>query len=237
MLVPTPAAAPPTDGVAGWVVQVMDAVGAPGVGLLVGVENLFPPLPSEVILPLAGFSASLGTLSLVGAIVWATLGSVVGAWALYGLGHVLGRERIVRLLEKMPLVDVDDMLRAEEFFVRHGSTAVLVGRVVPVVRSLVSIPAGLERMPLLRFTVLTGLGSLVWNAALVLAGYALGEQYGLVAHYLEYVQYVVLAAVAVGLAFYVRTRLRRRRAGEREASRDEGESHGRDDTTRETARR
>jgi len=216
----------------------MDAVGAPGVGLLVGLENLFPPLPSEVVLPLAGFSASLGTLSLVAAIVWATVGSVVGAWALYGLGHLLGRERIVRLLERMPLVDVDDMLRAEEFFVRHGSVAVLLGRVVPVVRSLVSIPAGLERMPLLRFTVLTGLGSLVWNAALILAGYALGEQYGLVAQYLEYVQYVVLGAVVLGLALYVRTRLRRRRSGAGSGRTQDGgagrdDDHDRDDVRRE----
>lgn len=217
---PVFATAPSPDGVAGWIVQVMETVGSPGVGLLVALENLFPPLPSEVILPLAGFAASRGSLSLVGAILWATVGSVLGAWALYGLGHVLGRERLVRLLERVPLVDVDDMLRAEEFFVGHGSAAVFFGRLVPVVRSLVSIPAGLERLPALRFTVLTALGSLVWNAALVLAGYALGERYGLVAEYLHHVQYAVVALVVLGLTWYALTRLRRHRERARDRAHD-----------------
>ncbi|WP_040155697.1 DedA family protein [Mobilicoccus massiliensis] len=205
------AAAPPTDGIGGWVVQVMDTLGAPGVGVLVGLESVFPPLPSELVLPMAGFTASLGSLSLVAAIVWATVGSVVGAWVLYGLGAVLGRDRVERLLDKVPLVDVEDMLKAEDFFVRHGTSAVLVGRVIPGVRSLVSIPAGLERMPILRFSLLTGGGSLVWNAALILAGYYLGEEYAVVQQYTSYIQYAVFALVAALLGWYVVKRVRRHR--------------------------
>lgn len=223
MTVPT-TAAPSTDGLAGWVVQVMDAIGSPGVGLLVFLENLFPPVPSEVVLPLAGFAASQGSLSLAAAIVWATLGSVLGAWALYGIGAALGRDRMLHILERMPLVDVADMLKAEEFFVRHGSVAIFFGRLVPMVRSLISIPAGLERLPALRFTALTACGSAIWNSVLILAGYALGERFGLVAHYLEYLQYAVIALVVLGLAAYAFMRVTRHRARRRvqEASHSSG---------------
>lgn len=224
-----PTATPSADGLAGWIVQVMEAVGSPGVGLLVALENLFPPLPSEVVLPLAGFAASRGSLSLIAAILWATAGSVLGAWALYGLGVLLGRDRLLHLLERMPLVDVGDMLKAEEFFVRHGSAAVFFGRLVPVVRSLVSVPAGLERLPAVRFTVLTTLGSLLWNSALIVAGYALGERYGLVAEYLHHVQYAVVALLVLGLLAYAYTRLRRRRARRRAGADPHPESASADD--------
>lgn len=204
-------AATPTDGMAGWAISVMEALGSPGVAVLVALENLFPPIPSEIILPLAGFTASLGSLSLVGAIVWATIGSTVGAWALYAVGRALGRDRMIRIIDAMPLVDVDDMLKAEEVFNRHGKSAVFFGRLMPIVRSLISIPAGLERMPLFMFTVLTLLGSGLWNTILILAGYLLGEQYHVVESYVGYLQWVVIAAIVGVVVWYVWRALRRRR--------------------------
>jgi membrane protein DedA with SNARE-associated domain len=210
--IPAAAADPELTGLAGWVVDVVDALGPVGVGLLVALENLFPPIPSEVVLPVAGFVASQGRMSLLGAIVGATLGAVVGAWLLYLIGAAFGRERIRRWLAKVPLMEVEDLDRAEAWFVRHGGAAVLIGRCVPVVRSLISIPAGLERMPVGRFLAYTALGSAVWNSALIGAGYLLGAQWEDVGHYADYLNYVVYAVIAVIVVKFVWTGLRRRRA-------------------------
>lgn len=216
---PILAATGPTDGIAGWAVRVMEAMGAPGVAVLVAAENIFPPIPSEVFLPLAGFTASVGSMSLVAAILWATVGSLVGAWALYGLGVVLGRDRLLHIIERMPMVDVDDMLKAERVFNKHGKSAVLFGRVMPIVRSLISIPAGLERMNFLLFSVLTFIGSLVWNTALIYAGYALGERYSLVENYVGYFQWVIIAVILAFLVWYVVHYIRHRRDTTRDTTR------------------
>lgn len=199
-------------GLAGWVVSVVDALGPNGVGLLVALENLFPPIPSEVILPVAGYVASQGQMSLAWAIVGATVGAILGAGALYGLGVLLGRERLRRWLERVPLMEVEDLNRAEAWFARHGGKAVLIGRCVPIVRSLVSIPAGLERMPLSRFVLYTAIGSAVWNSALIVAGYVLGAQWEDVGRYSDYINYAVYAVIAFVVIRFVVTRLRRRRA-------------------------
>lgn len=188
---------------AGFITTIMDALGAFGVAVLVAAENLFPPIPSEAILPLAGFAASQGSLNLVAVIVWATVGSVVGAIALYGLGAWLGRERFIRLAAKVPLISVSDIERTEQWFVRHGRMTVFFGRLVPIFRSLISIPAGIERMRLIVFIPLTAFGSLIWNTVLVLAGYALGENYGLVEEYAGAFQWVVIAVVLVVIAAFV----------------------------------
>ena len=212
---PTAAAAggdPELTGLAGWVVDVVDALGPIGVGLLVALENLFPPIPSEVVLPVAGYVASQGRMSVAWAIVGATLGAVLGAWLLYLIGAGLGRERIRRWLERIPLMEVEDLDRAESWFTRHGGAAVLIGRCVPVVRSLISVPAGIERMPMARFLIYTTIGSAVWNSALVVAGYVLGAQWEDVGHYSDYLNYAVYAVIVIVVVRFVWTRLRRRRA-------------------------
>ncbi|WP_214408214.1 DedA family protein, partial [Pseudonocardia lacus] len=200
-------------GIIGWVVGLMETLGAPGVGLAIALESVFPPLPSEVFLPLAGFTAARGDMSLVAAIVWTTLGSLAGALALYGVGAALGRERLLAIADRMPLVDVKDVVKAEEWFARHGSKAVFFGRMVPLVRSLVSVPAGLERMPLVLFAALTTAGSLIWNTAFVLAGYGLGANFGLIEPYMSVVSKVVVGLLAVAVGWWVARRvLARRRA-------------------------
>jgi membrane protein DedA with SNARE-associated domain len=199
-------------GLAGWVVSVVDALGPAGVGLLVALENVFPPIPSEVVLPVAGYVASQGRMSLLWALVGATAGAVLGAMLLYGLGVWLGRERLRRWLERIPLMEVEDLDRAESWFDRHGGAAVLIGRCVPVVRSLVSIPAGLERMPVPRFLLYTLIGSTVWNTGLVVAGYVLGSQWEDVGRYSDWINYAVYAAIAFVVVRFVVTGLRRRRA-------------------------
>ena len=155
------------DGLAGWTVDLMERLGGPGAGLAIFLENVFPPLPSEVILPMAGFAASLGRLSVVEAVLWTTLGSVVGAWFIYWLGARLGHDRMRRLVLKVPLIDVEDIDKSAAWFARHGTKGVFFGRMLPFFRSFISVPAGTERMNFAVFTVLTFLGSLIWNSVFV----------------------------------------------------------------------
>ncbi|MEU5845958.1 DedA family protein [Saccharopolyspora shandongensis] len=200
-----------TDGLVGWITGLMDTIGGPGAGLAVALENLFPPIPSEVILPLAGFAASRGTMSLLGAILWTTLGSLVGAVVLYYLGAWLGRDRTRAIAAKLPLVKVSDVDRTEAWFARHGTKAVFLGRMVPIFRSFISLPAGVERMRLSAFLVLTALGSLIWNTALVLAGYLLGQSWWIVESYVGIFQKVVVVAVVVAVVWFVAARVVRMR--------------------------
>ncbi|GII60102.1 hypothetical protein Skr01_01870 [Sphaerisporangium krabiense] len=201
------------DGVAGWAIGLMEQLGAPGAGLAIALENLFPPLPSEVILPLAGFTASRGDMDLLDAVVWTTLGSVIGALALYAVGALLGRDRVVAIACRLPLVKVSDIERSEAWFARHGRKTVFFGRMIPIFRSLISVPAGVERMPIVPFTLLTTLGSLIWNTAFVVAGYLLGENWSLVETYAGILSKVVVGAVALTVAVFVWVRLAERRKG------------------------
>ncbi|WP_329562539.1 DedA family protein [Streptomyces uncialis] len=200
-------AEPELDGLAGTLVDLMEDLGGPGAGIAVFAENLFPPLPSELFLPLAGFTASQGRMSLAEALIWTTLGSVVGALALYGFGALLGRDRLRRIIAKIPLMKVSDYDRTEEWFAKHGTKAVLFGRVLPIFRSLISIPAGVVRMPILTFVALTALGSAVWNTVLVMAGYSLGNNWHRVEGYAGIMERVVLGGVALGLVVFVWTRV------------------------------
>ncbi|MFD4175679.1 DedA family protein [Streptomyces anulatus] len=206
----TPLAQAPADGIAGWAAGLVDTLGGPGAGLAIALENLFPPLPSEVILPLTGFAAGQGVLTLASALFWTTLGSVVGAMALYWIGMLVGRDRMHAIWAKLPLVKVSDLERTERWFLRHGTKAVFFGRMVPIFRSLISVPAGVERMPLPVFVLLTTLGSLIWNSVLVMAGYWLGDQWEVVETYVGILSKAVVVLVAVALAAYVAVRLRSR---------------------------
>ncbi|WP_327694558.1 DedA family protein [Streptomyces sp. NBC_00459] len=194
-----------------WVTDLMDTLGAPGAGLAIALENLFPPLPSEVILPLAGFAASTGQMSLLAALLWTTAGSVVGALALYGVGALLGRDRTVALAARLPLVKVSDIEKTEAWFLRHGTKAVFFGRMIPVFRSLISVPAGVERMPLPVFLGLTTLGSALWNTAFVCAGYLLGDNWAEVTTAVSAYSKVVLIGAAVALAAFIAVRVTRQR--------------------------
>lgn len=205
----------PQGGIVGWATGLVEAFGGPGAGAAIALENVFPPLPSEIILPLTGFAASQGVLSIASALFWTTLGSVVGALILYGIGAVFGRERMHAWWAKLPLVKASDLVRTEEWFARHGTKAVLLGRMVPVFRSLISVPAGVERMPLPVFVTLTTTGSLVWNTVLVMAGYWLGDQWDVVGAYVGVVSKIVLALAAVALVGYIAMRVRGRRNRER----------------------
>lgn len=194
-----------------WVVEVMRTLGAPGVGLATALETVFPPVPSEVVLPLAGYTASLGHYGLVAAIVCATIGSLVGAFVLYWLGALWGAERLEATAERIPLLHARDVERSIAWFGRNGRSAIFLGRLVPGVRSFISIPAGIDRMPLLRFALYTTAGSLLWNTALIVAGYELGAQWHRVEAYVGEASVVVYAALGVAVLWFVVRRLVRRR--------------------------
>jgi membrane protein DedA with SNARE-associated domain len=209
---------PDIGGLTGLVLQVIDALGEWGVALMLFIETVFPPIPSEVILPLAGFLGGAGRMDLTLVLVLATLGSYVGALVLYWLGAVIGFERTVRWFGKLPLVDEDDFRRAASWFHRHGKSAVFFGRLVPVVRSLISLPAGADRMHLATFSLFTVLGSGLWNSILVLGGAALGTQYERVEAYTEWIDRAVYLAVVVIVVAFVVRRVRRGRAAARGTS-------------------
>lgn len=189
------------DSIAEWVTNLMQAIGGPGIFLAVLLENIFPPIPSEVVLPLAGFTAATpdAPYGVVAAIVWATAGSVVGALLLYWLGRAFGAARLRWIADRMPLVDAHDVDDAMMWFDRHGSAAVFFGRLVPGVRSLISIPAGVDQMPLLKFGVFTTLGSLLWNTVLIVAGYLLGDNWHAVTDWMDRFSNVVYAVLALAL--------------------------------------
>lgn len=206
---------PPEDVSYGWlgdiVVAVMEALGPIGLGLAVFVENIFPPIPSELFLALAGFTAASGTFTPAAGIVWATIGSVTGAWALYGLGAWFGRYRLYKAAYVMPLVDIDDVERTERWFLKYGYWTVFFGRMIPIFRSLISIPAGLERMSFWLFTLFTAIGSLIWNTIFIMGGYLLGSNFHLISDYADVFSNVVLIAVVVILAIWVTARIVRNR--------------------------
>ncbi|MFI5566826.1 DedA family protein [Streptomyces sp. NPDC051740] len=215
------------DGSAGpqWVNDLMDAMGAPGAGLAIALENLFPPIPSEVILPLAGFAASSGRMGLLAVLLWTTAGSVIGALALYGVGALLGRDRTVAIAGRLPLVKVADIERTEAWFLRHGPKAVFFGRMIPLFRSFISVPAGVERMRLPMFLGLTTLGSAIWNTAFVLAGYALGDNWEQVSTIVSAYSKVVLGVAALALVAFVVLRLLRSGDGRRRRDGRAGTDH------------
>ena len=206
-----------------WPGEFVESMGYGGIVLLMFAENVLPPIPSELIMPLAGFLAGQGKLNLAGVIVAGTAGSVLGAMPLYGLGWWLGQERLCRWSGRWGhwvAVSPDDIRRAAVWFARHGGKAVLLCRLIPGVRSLVSIPAGTARMPLVPFLTYTAAGTGAWTATLAWLGRALGQNYDRVQHYLGPVTYIVMAALVV--AFVVRAvklnRARSRGAGSDEAA-------------------
>jgi membrane protein DedA with SNARE-associated domain len=187
-------------GIDEWVVSVMEALGLLGVGLMVALENLVPPIPSEIILPLAGFTASRGEFTVAGAIIATTVGSVVGALVLYFLGRWLSADRLARIADRIPLMKGSDVHAAVAWFERFGPIAVLLGRFVPIVRSMISIPAGVTRMNIALFLLLTAIGSGVWNTVFILLGFALGENWALVEDAASTYGRVILALAFVALA-------------------------------------
>ena len=190
-----------------WAMDLMQNLGYPGIILIVALENIFPPIPSEVILPFAGFLVARGSLSLAGVVIAATLGSMLGALVLYSAGWLIGRERIYRLTcFRYSPVSEASLRRAGVWFFRYGPWTVFFCRMVPTLRSLISIPAGLARMRLLTFITYTFAGTFLWNTVLVGLGAALGTAWPKVAKCFDFYDYIVIigAVLAIGIFLWFR---------------------------------
>jgi len=202
-------------GLAGFALDIMERLGYVGIAALIALESIVPPIPSEAILPLGGWLAQIGEFSLPLVLLAATAGSVVGALVLYAVAALFGRVRLIAMTERWGKkfgIQVSDIEKAEKWFAKRGKFAVLVGRCVPIVRSLVSLPAGFARMNLATFVLFTALGSLVWNAALVGAGWFLGTRWEEVSGVVSVLQYVVVLLALFLVGRYVLTLVRRKKA-------------------------
>jgi membrane protein DedA with SNARE-associated domain len=187
-------------GITGWLLDLVDTLGPVGVGISILLETIIPPIPSEAVLGLAGVLINQGRMSIVPVILFATLGSILGAIFFYYLGRALGPQRSHAFLDRLPLVETEDVDKTFGWFEKHGRSAVFLGRMVPIVRSFISVPAGVVRMPFGQFLLFTAGGSLIWNSVLVSVGVAAGD---FIEKNLHYLDYVVVAAVVVAVAWFV----------------------------------
>lgn len=199
-----------------WITDFMEQFGYFGIFLMLAVENIFPPIPSEVILPFGGFLTITSSLTIPGVVIAATLGSLLGAVILYYIGRLLDVERMEKLVDRwggIIRITKKDIHKADKWFDKYGYWTVLFCRMIPLVRSLISIPAGMSGMKFSVFMLFTTIGTLGWNLLLVLIGAALGESWGDIAVYMDVYSNVVYALIAVGLVFlgvlYFRKRSRR----------------------------
>ncbi len=191
-------------GITGFLLDLVNSLGPVGVGLAILAETVIPPIPSEAVLGLAGVLINDGEMEVVPVILFATLGSLLGATFFYYVGRALGPRRSHAFLDRLPLVETADVDKTFEWFERHGRSAVFFGRMVPIVRSFISVPAGVVRMPIGQFLLFTAGGSLIWNSVLIGLGVAAGD---FVQENLQYLDYAVVVAVVVAVTWFAYKKL------------------------------
>ncbi|HWT30004.1 MAG TPA: DedA family protein [Propylenella sp.] len=185
---------------ASWIEGIVQSTGVFGIAFLMLLENLFPPIPSELIMPLAGYIAAQGQANIVLIIVAGTIGSLAGGFFWYAIGRWVGEERLKRIADRYGrwvTLSRQDIDKADDWFDEHGHKAVLLGRLVPTVRTLISIPAGLSEMPVRRFLLYSAIGTAAWTTILALLGYGLGSQYERVGAWVDPVSYGVLGLIVL----------------------------------------
>ena len=196
-----------------WITNTMESLGYMGIALLMFLENLFPPIPSELIMPLAGFTVSKGSMEFIPAVLAGIVGTVLGAFPWYYLGKFVSEERLEHLADKYGkwiTVSSKDIKKANEWFNRHGVKAVFLGRLVPGVRTLISLPAGINNMAFIPFILYSTLGTTIWVIFLTSAGYLLGDNYELVDKYLAPLSKIVLLSLVIWFIIWI-VRKRNRR--------------------------
>lgn len=191
-----------------WIVSLVDRLGYLGIAFLMLLENLFPPIPSELIMPLAGFAASRGDLSLPGVVLAGSAGSVAGAFIWYAVGRWLGDERLKRFAARHGrwlTLSPRDVDHVDRWFEKHCAWAVFGGRLLPAIRTLISVPAGIFEMAPGRFLLFSTLGTLIWSGALAAAGAALGQNYAKVQSWLGPASTAIIALIVVSYFYRVAT--------------------------------
>ncbi|ASK62777.1 alkaline phosphatase [Virgibacillus phasianinus] len=185
-----------------WITDFMEQFGYIGIFLMMALENVFPPIPSEVILPFGGFLTTNSSLTVVGVVVSATAGSIVGAIVLYGIGRLIDVERLEKIIDRwgqIIRIKREDIYKADAWFDRYGYWTVLFCRMVPLIRSLISIPAGMSNMKFWLFLVFTTIGTIVWNVILVMVGAALGESWKDILQFMDIYSTIAYIIIATGL--------------------------------------
>ena len=183
------------------ILSIMNQFGYIGVLLLIAIENVFPPIPSEVILLFGGFMTTYTELNVIGMILFATLGSLIGAIVLYYVGKILNKERLKKIVSgkvgKILRLKNEDIEKADHWFDTKGNKTVFFCRFIPIVRSLISIPAGMSEMPMLKFLIYTTFGSLIWNTVLVVIGNRVGENWTSILDILDKYSNIVLVLLII----------------------------------------
>ena len=185
-------------GLEEWVLSVMEKLGYLGIALLMFLDNIFPPIPSEIIMPSAGYTASKGDLTLVGVIIAGSAGSLIAAMILYWIGRKIPEQHLFTFIEhygKFLRIKVTDLEKALNWFNQHGHKIVFFGRMIPAVRSLISIPAGMSKMPFGKFMTYSGLGTIIWTTFLAFLGYHFSENQALMTLIMQRVGYIILVFV------------------------------------------
>lgn len=185
-----------------WLLDTIGAMGYPGIVLLMAMESSILPVPSELVMPPAGYLAYKGKMNMTLAIICGTVGSLIGAYANYFVSQYLGRPLILKY-GKYVLIPPDKFERVERFFLQHGEISTFIGRLLPVIRHLISIPAGVAGMNHLRFSLYTLLGAGIWCTILTLIGYAIGENQQLIMKYSHKALLWVVIFSSALVAFYV----------------------------------
>ncbi|PLT33598.1 DedA family protein [Bacillus sp. V5-8f] len=189
-----------------WITDFMEQFGYLGIFLMIALENVFPPIPSEVILPFGGFMTTYSGLTIPGVVAAATAGSVVGAIILYGIGLLLDVERLEKIVDRwghILRVSKKDIHKADAWFDKYGYWTVLFCRMIPLIRSLISIPAGMSNMKFGLFVIFTTIGTLIWNIILVSVGAALGESWEDITYFMGIYSNIAYALIAIGIIVFV----------------------------------
>lgn len=181
--------------------QIMDSYGYLGIGLLILIENVFPPIPSEFILTMGGLMTTRSSLTVLGVIISATIGSLLGAIVLYLIGKILNKDRLIKIVEskygRLLRVKRKDIEMADKWFLEKGTGTVFFCRFIPIVRSLISIPAGMSEMSMIKFIIYTLFGSAIWNTVLVCVGAFAGNQIDNILNILDNVSHIILILLIV----------------------------------------
>jgi len=198
-----------------WITEIMEQYGYLGILLLIALENVFPPIPSEVILTFGGFMTTTTNLTVLGVVIFATIGSVIGAIILYGIGMLMDVKRLEKIVDRwghLLRLTRNDIHSANSWFAKYGAWTVFFCRFIPLIRSLISIPAGMSKMNFGLFLLLTTLGTLIWNIALVNVGAAVGESWDRIVGYMDIYSNIVYVALALLLVLFVALFIRKKRS-------------------------
>jgi len=188
-----------------WVLSIMEKLGYLGIAFLMFLDNVFPPIPSEIIMPSAGYTASKGELTLIGVIIAGSIGSIAAAMLLYWVGRKVPQPQLFKFIErygKYLRIQVTDLEKALNWFNKHGHRIVFFGRMIPAVRSLISIPAGMSRMPFAKFMIYSSVGTIIWTSFLAYLGYHFSENQALMTAIMQRMSYFILTIVAIYIAWW-----------------------------------